>query len=80
MILFPLTTKRTESVLQAWIESSAALPERHSLVAWLAQAEQSASNAGQGDIVLEMPRISTTTGQPSTINLARDLFDWVEIE
>ena len=43
-------------------------------------AEQAARDAGDGDIVIEMRGFHTADGCPVTINLARDLFDWLPAE
>jgi|DEB19_MinimDraft_3_1074340.scaffolds.fasta_scaffold214828_1 hypothetical protein len=75
----PVATDRTLIALQEWIETVAALPERHDLDAWMEAAEKAACDAGDGDIVIEMRGLATACGHPVTINLERDLFDWLPI-
>ena len=76
----PIATERTFNALQKWIEAVAAVPERHDLGAWMTEAEQAACDAGDDDIVVEMRGFATACGYPVTINLARDLFDWLPAE
>ena len=80
MYQVPVATDRTFAKLQSWVEQVAALPERHDMGAWMDEATQAACDAGDGDIVVEMRGFATACGYPVTINLSRDLFDWLEIE
>jgi len=69
-------TDRTEKLVAAWIQRTAALPERHSVDAWLNQVYPVDGES----TLLEMSRQFTDSGNPEILDIPADAFDWFEIE
>ena len=71
----------TKSLVQAWINKTARLPERHDIDAWMWSVGQSVRDCLSGEsIIIEMSRIFTDSGNPETLIIPASNFDWVEIK
>lgn len=75
---FRIINDAGRSAVAQFVNTAAAEPERHSLNAWYADAEQAANDAGEGEaIVIEMGRLHTVSRNPCTLELADSDFDWI---
>ena len=71
----------TKALVQAWIDRTARLPERHDIEAWMRSVEQSARDCLSGEsVIIEMSRIFTDSGNPETLMIPESNFDWIEIK
>lgn len=75
-----LPNEGTRAYVAAWIERTAALPERHSIDAWMDQVDTSAGNSVDvNSISIEMNWQFTDSGNTEILHIPADLFDIVEI-
>lgn len=66
------------AAVATWVKETAREPGRQNLDAWYSDAVDAANNTAQGgDIVIEMRGMSTESGNPETLNIPADAFDWV---
>ncbi|ADV01252.1 hypothetical protein [Alicycliphilus denitrificans] len=74
---FRIINDAGRSAIAQFVNTAAAEPERHSLNAWYAEAEQAANDAGESEaIVIEMGRLHAASRTPCTLELVDSDFDW----
>jgi len=80
MMRVALTNDKTRAYVAAWIDRTAALPERHSIDAWMDQVDTSAGNSvDMNSITIEMRGQFTDSGNPEVLHIPAEMFDIVEL-
>lgn len=75
-----ICNEKTERVVQDWIDAVAALPERHSVEAWMNSVNEMLINLEPGqDAQIEMRALWTASGRPETLRFEEGDFDWLDL-
>lgn len=63
------------ALVTEWVNRRASIPQN--IDAWLTDAEDSANNSGLNEaVIIEMRGHTTHSGNPETLTLPNDCFDW----
>lgn len=75
---FRIINEAGQTAVAQFVNSQASDPARHNLGAWYSDAEQAANDAIPGEtIIIEMPGRSTVSGNPETLRMDDEHFDWL---
>lgn len=75
-----MTNEQTKAHISAWIDRVAALPERHSVDAWLDHVDSITGEYTPIEgVSIEMRGQFTASGNPELLHIPASLFDIVEI-